>query len=141
MITKTSTVPCLKKIKFAMMLSIYMLCSSVYADSAIDIKNGEKIFAKCKICHSLEKDVSKMGPSLHNVFGRIAGTLTSYTKYSEGMKSMEVVWDNKTISEFLIAPRTYIKGTKMFFLGLKDEKQRNNLIAYLKSVTKSADGS
>lgn len=99
-----------------------------------DAAAGATTFIKCKVCHTVEKDVSKIGPSLHGIFGRKAGTLASFTNYSDPMKNSGVVWDEKSIAEFVKNPRTFIKNTRMLFIGLKDDQEIANLLAYLKSV-------
>ena len=104
------------------------------ATGAADLEAGKKAFIKCQVCHSVEKDVSKIGPSLHGVFGRKAGTLASFPGYSDPMKASGITWDEKTIAEFLKNPRTYIPKTKMLFIGTKDDAEISNLLAYLKSV-------
>ena len=81
----------------------------------------------------------KVGPSLYGVFGRKAGTLASYTLYSDAMKASGVVWSEETIRELVKAPRTYVKGTRMIFLGLKDEKEIADMLAYLKSAAMPAE--
>ncbi len=109
--------------------------------AAADIEAGKKAFIKCQVCHSAEKDVSKIGPSLHGVFGRKAGTLASFPGYSDQMKASGVVWDEKTIVELIKNPRVFIPGTKMLFLGLKSDAEIANLLAYLKSVNKPVNKS
>ena len=104
-----------------------------------DAEAGKKVFVKCQVCHSLEKDVPKVGPSLYGVFGRKAGTLASYPLYTDAMKESGVVWNEDTIRELVKAPRTYVKGTRMIFLGLKDEKEIADMLAYLKSVAMPAE--
>ena len=99
-----------------------------------DAEAGGKIFVKCRVCHAVEKDVSKIGPSLYGVFGRKAGTLASYTNYSDQMKASGVLWNEQSISEFIKSPRTYIKNTRMLFVGLRDEQDIANLLAHLKSI-------
>ena len=101
----------------------------------VSAENGKKIFVKCGVCHSIEKDVSKVGPSLYQVLGRKAGTLVSFTLYSQAIRDSGVVWDEKTVAEFLKSPRAYIKGTRMIFVGLKSEKEIADLLAYLKSAS------
>lgn len=96
-----------------------------------DAANGETVFVKCKVCHEVTPDVSKIGPSLYGVMGRTAGTLESYAGFSEAMKSSGLVWDEATLKEYLKSPLTYLKGTKMAFIGLKNEQELDDVIAYM----------
>lgn len=100
-----------------------------------DIKAGEKVFKKCKACHVVDKEKNKTGPHLVNIMGRTAGSLESYKKYSKAMKESGIVWNEETLDGYLENPKKYIKGTKMAFGGLKKEKDRENVIAYLKSFS------
>jgi cytochrome c len=100
-----------------------------------DIKAGEKVFKKCKACHVVDKEKNKTGPHLVNIMGRTAGSLESYKKYSKAMKESGIVWNEETLDVYLENPKKYIKGTKMAFGGLKKEKDRENVIAYLKSFS------
>ena len=102
---------------------------------AADLKKGKKVFNRCKACHSLEAGKKKVGPSLHGVFGRTSGTVEGY-KYSKAMMEAGIVWDETTIAEYLKAPKTYIKGNKMAFAGIKKDADMENLMAYLKENTK-----
>jgi len=102
---------------------------------AADIKAGEKVFKKCKACHVVDAEKNKTGPHLVNIMGRKAGTLESYTKYSKAMVAADVIWDETTLDAYLEKPKKYIKGTKMAFAGLRKEKDRVNVIAYLKSFS------
>jgi cytochrome c len=100
-----------------------------------DIKAGEKVFKKCKACHVVDKEKNKTGPHLVNIMGRTAGSLESYKKYSKALKESGIVWNEETLDGYLENPKKYIKGTKMAFGGLKKEKDRENVIAYLKSFS------
>lgn len=100
-----------------------------------DIKAGEKVFKKCKACHVVDKEKNKTGPHLVNIIGRTAGSLESYSKYSKAMKESGIVWNEDTLDGYLEKPKKYIKGTKMAFAGLKKEKDRDDVIAYLKSFS------
>ena len=102
---------------------------------AQDAAKGEKVYRKCKACHSLEAGKKKVGPSLHGVFGRTAGTLEGF-KYSKAMKESGIVWDGETISAYMADPKGYIPKNRMAFPGLKKEADRADLIAYLKEATK-----
>ena len=99
---------------------------------AADIKAGEKVFKKkCKACHYADREKHKTGPHLVNLIGRTAGSLEDYKKYSKAMKASGIVWDKETLTEYLRAPKKYIKGTKMAFVGLKKDADIENVIAYL----------
>ena len=114
-----------------------ILCSGWV--QAADVENGKKVFVRCQVCHELKKDVAKVGPSLHGVFGRKAGTLASFPRYTEAMKKADIVWSDETITAFLKAPRTYIPGTLMIFIGLQDDQAIKDLLAYLKSAGGEAE--
>ena len=104
----------------------------------VDLKKGKKVFRKCKACHAVgEKAKNKVGPQLNGVVGRKAGTIEGY-KYSKAMLASGLTWDDVTLDKYLTKPKDLVKGTKMIFSGLKKEKQRANLIGYLK--TYGADG-
>ena len=98
---------------------------------AADIKAGKKVFKKCKACHYADREKHKTGPHLVNLIGRTAGSLEDYKKYSKAMKASGIVWDKETLTEYLRAPKKYIKGTKMAFVGLKKDADIENVIAYL----------
>ena len=118
-------------------LFIAIFATSILGSPAVagDLEKGKKTFVKCGVCHAVEKDVSKIGPSLYGVYGRQAGSLESFANYSDAIKAMDIVWGDDTIRELLKAPRTYIPGTKMIFIGIKSDEEIDNLLAYLKTVT------
>jgi cytochrome c len=70
------------------------------------------------------------GPNLHGVFGRPAAQVDKF-KYSDVLKTSGIVWDASHLDEWLAKPQTYLPGTKMSFAGLKDPKDRADLIAWL----------
>lgn len=98
-----------------------------------DPTNGEKIFKKCKQCHTLEVGKKKIGPSLAGVIGRQAGTVEGF-KYSKSMIEFGEAgnsWDAALLDTYLTKPRDLVKKTKMTFPGLKKEEDRADVIAYL----------
>jgi cytochrome c len=95
---------------------------------------GEKVFNKCKACHVLDEDKNRVGPYLHGVFGRPAGTAEGFT-YSPAMKDADIVWDEETIAEYVTDPKAFIPGNRMAFPGLKKQEDVTNLMAYLKEAT------
>jgi cytochrome c len=98
---------------------------------AADVAAGQAIFARCKICHTVEAGGrSGVGPNLHGIFGRKAGSLDGFT-YSEAMKNSGITWDDDTIRQYLNDPKNFIPGNKIAFPGIKDEIELSNLLAYL----------
>ena len=96
-----------------------------------DIAHGEKQFKKCKACHSIKQGGgNKIGPKLWNVMFRPIGSIADY-KYSKALLSYGKEWNWEEMNGFLIKPAKWIKGNKMGFAGLKDEKDRASVILYL----------
>lgn len=124
-----------KMVKSAIGAALIVTALSASPTFAGDIEAGAKVFKKCKACHVVDAEKNKTGPHLVNLFGRKAGSLESYTKYSKAMVAADIVWDEATLDAYLTKPKAYIKGTKMAFAGLRKEKDRVNVIAYLKSFS------
>lgn len=101
-------------------------------DNAKIIKKGKRVFNKCKTCHFIDKEKNKIGPHLIGIIGRPAGTVDGF-KYSDAMKNSGVVWTEEEILAYVTKPKEYIPGNKMVFAGVKKEKQRLQLMAYIKS--------
>lgn len=100
-----------------------------------DLANGKKVFAVCKSCHTLVPGGANMtGPNLHGMFGRKPGSAEGY-KYSDVVKAAAFTWDADHLDQWLTSPKTFMPGTKMSFVGVKDAKDRVDLIAYLKVET------
>lgn len=99
---------------------------------AQDTALGEKIFVQCKACHQIgESAKNGVGPVLNGLFGRKAGTIEGYS-YSPANKNSGITWDEATFREYIRDPKAKIPGTKMIFPGLKDPKQIDDVVAYLK---------
>jgi cytochrome c len=108
------------------------LIASIGGAAAQDAAAGEKVFAKCKICHQIGEGAKNMvGPVLNGVVGRKAGTYEGY-HYSDANKNSGITWDEATLKEYLKDPRAKVPGTKMVFPGLKSDEDIANVIAYLK---------
>ncbi|MEO1292422.1 MAG: c-type cytochrome [Pseudomonadota bacterium] len=98
-----------------------------------DATKGKKVFNKCKACHVATEAKNKIGPNLHGVIGRAAAAVDGY-KYSKAMRNSGITWTLDELTAYLKAPKKHVKGTKMAFGGLRKEKDRENVIAYLASV-------
>jgi cytochrome c len=102
-----------------------------------DATAGAVVFKKCATCHIVDSDTNKVGPSLNKLFGRPAGTHPNFA-YSPSMKAAGeggLVWDEATLRDYLHNPKAKVKGTKMAFVGVKDDQEITNLIAYLKQYS------
>lgn len=100
-----------------------------------DLDNGRRVFARCRSCHTYVEGGSNMtGPNLYGVFGRQAGTHGNYA-YSAALKSAGFAWDAEKLDHWLENPRTFLKGTKMSFIGIADATDRRDVIAWLKVET------
>ena len=102
--------------------------------AAADAAAGQMIFSRCKICHSLDAGKKIVGPSLHAIFGRKAGTADNFA-YSEAMKSSGIVWNDDTLEKYLRNPHEDVPGNNMAFPGLKNDKEIADLLAYLHQAT------
>ncbi len=111
-------------------LSFCLLGTS--AGHAQDAAAGEKVFLQCKACHQLgEKAKNGVGPVLNGVIGHKAGMAEGYN-YSAANKNSGITWDDATFREYIENPKAKIPGTKMVFNGVKNPKQIEDLLAYLK---------
>jgi cytochrome c len=113
-------------------IAMVALAASVGAAAAQDAAAGEKVFAKCKICHQIGEGAKNgVGPVLNGVVGRKAGSEEGYN-YSTANKSSGLTWDEATLKQYLKNPRAMVPGTKMIFPGISSEKDIDDVIAYLK---------
>jgi cytochrome c len=96
---------------------------------------GQRLFGACAACHSLQPDSNMTGPSLANVWNRKAGSLPSFNRYSDALKSANIVWNDKTLDEWIKDPQNIVPGNQMTFAGIKDAQPRADLLAFLKEGT------
>ena len=112
----------------------FLLSTSVLAEG--DPGRGERVYNRCKACHEVDRERNRNGPHLVNLFGRQSGTVDGF-RYSRAMKDAGVVWNEETLDGFLKNPRDYMKGNRMAFAGLRNDRDRRDVVAYLKQVTAS----
>ena len=102
-----------------------------------DAAAGEKIFKKCKACHTIEAGgKNKVGPNLANIVGGGRGADTEF-KYSSVLGEAGGEWGYAELDAFIANPKEAMKGTKMTYKGVRDAADRANLIAYLRAKTES----
>jgi cytochrome c len=98
--------------------------------ASADIGKGAKVFKKCAACHKIEDGVNSTGPSLYGVVGRAQAAVDGFG-YSGALAGLSGTWSAEELDAFLTKPSAYASGTSMSFSGLKKQKDRVNLIAYL----------
>jgi cytochrome c len=101
-----------------------------------DASRGERDFRVCAPCHSLESDRNMTGPSLARLWGRKAGTLPSFDRYSEALKSSGIIWEDRSLDGWLTDPDRMVPNNGMPFDGIKDAGKRADLLAFLREATK-----
>ena len=120
------------------LVSALGLSMSANLAHAGDPAAGEVAFKKCTICHAIgEGAKNKVGPVLNGLDGRQSGSVAGYS-YSVANKNSGIVWGEKVFKEYIKDPRAKVPGTKMAFIGIKDEKEADNLWDYIKQF--GADG-
>ena len=97
-----------------------------------DAAKGEQEFAKCAFCHAKD-NTNGIGPGLSGIVGRHVGSAPGFG-YSQAMKKANIVWDEKSLDAFMMAPQKTIPGNTMPFPGIPDQERRDDLIAYLEML-------
>lgn len=114
------------------------LVASATPGWAQDVEAGEKSFRKCAPCHDIGADAqNKLGPVLNGLDGRKSGSIEGYN-YTDANKNSGITWSDAEFKEYITDPKVKIPKTKMIFAGIKNERERNDLWAYLKQF--AADG-
>jgi cytochrome c len=122
-----------KSVKPILAMAVLAAATAVSQQAqAQDAAAGEQVFKLCMPCHSIGPGAkNKVGPELNGLDGRHSGTAPGYS-YSEANKKSGIVWNEANFKKYIHDPRATIPGTKMIFPGVKNEKQVDNLWAYLK---------
>jgi cytochrome c len=120
-------------------LSALVVVTSLTAASgalAQDVAAGKTSFNKCLACHAIgEGAKNKVGPVLNGLDGRKSGTIEGYS-YTDANKNSGITWGKDVFLEYIKDPKAKIPGTKMVFAGIKNEKEANDLWAYVASFDK-----
>ena len=122
-----------------LVIAAAVLVASSGVSLAQDVGAGETSFKKCMPCHDIGEDAkNKVGPELNGLDGRKSGSAPDFN-YSDANKNSGITWSEATFKDYIKDPRAKIQGTKMIFPGIKNEKEADNLWAYLSQF--KADGS
>jgi cytochrome c len=122
--------------KFGLLvLAIVAFQTSAFAQQG-DASSGRQAFRVCAACHSLEPDRNMTGPSLAGLWGRKAGGLANFERYSEALKSSGIIWDDHSLDGWLTDPDRMVPDNEMPFNGIKDARIRADLLAFLKDATR-----
>ncbi|MFU7527544.1 c-type cytochrome [Qipengyuania sp. ASV99] len=101
----------------------------------VDVSKGEKVFAKCSACHTIEQGgANGVGPNLYGVMGQPIGKHVPGYAYSSAMASFGGTWGWDEMNDWLNNPRGYIDGTKMGFAGLSSIEDRAAVALYMNSM-------
>jgi cytochrome c len=122
------------KIRTVAIIIAALLTSASTAQEMGDPAAGQTVFRKCMGCHAVGEGArNKVGPELNGIVDRKVAGVEGYN-YSPAMtKAGEegMTWTSENLHAFLEAPKTFMPGTKMAFPGLKEQADRDNVIAYL----------
>jgi cytochrome c len=122
-----------------LVVAVIALAASTGTTLAQDASAGEQVFKRlCMPCHDIGAEAKvKLGPPLNGVDGRHSGSFDGFN-YSPANKNSGITWDEATFSKYIRAPMQEMPGTRMAFVGIKNDKDIGDLWAYLKSF--SPDG-
>ena len=98
-------------------------------------ERDQRIFGACAACHSLQPDQNMTGPSLADLWNRKAGSVANFNRYSSALQSSNIVWNDKTLDEWINDPQHVVPDNQMAFAGIKDARERADLLAFLKRAT------
>src|ERR1700710_1943546 len=132
---ETDTEQIMKKLTLGA-LAIITSMAATSAALAQDAAAGKTSFNKCMACHAIgEGAKNKVGPVLNGIDGRKSGTAEGYS-YSDANKNSGITWNKDQFLDYIKDPKGKVPGTKMIFVGIKNENEANNLWAFLSRFDK-----
>ena len=126
-----------EKKAFPQLLATALLMLAGWQAAAQDVKRGEKVFADCRACHTIDPSANNIGPSLAGIIGRKAATVDGF-RYSPAMKRSGITWDKDTLEAFIADPQKAVPANRMPYAGMPEPKDVADLIAYLTQAGVSA---
>jgi cytochrome c len=120
------------------MMALLAVAAPALADAVLDarlaaanLKRGQLLYMVCKACHDVEAGLPhKVGPNLHGMFGRKAGTAEGF-KYTDALVKSGIVWTPETMDAWLKQPGALVPGNGMAFAGIANDADRASLVAWL----------
>jgi len=111
-----------------------IVCLATAAQAAGDAKSGKVVFARCAICHTVQKGGRNgLGPNLFGIAGRKAAAVPGFN-FSGALKNARIVWTPDKLKQWVSAPARMVPGTKMAFAGISNAKQADDVVTYLGSL-------
>ena len=123
----------IQSVAMAILMLTAPTCSAIAEPG--NAADGERMYRACVACHSLEPNRNMTGPSLAEIWNRKSGSLPSFPRYSTALKSAGIIWNDDTLDEWIKDPQHFIAGNTMTFPGIRNSRQRADLLAYLKDAT------
>ncbi len=122
----------------AALASLFALAAapSMAQDASGNAEAGQKVFTQCRACHTIDKGGrATVGPNLFGIIGRTAGTFEGF-RYSPPMQAKRAenfVWTEENLRAYIRDPKAVVPRGSMSYVGLKNEQQLNDLMAYLRA--------
>lgn len=128
------------RVMFAVVAAALTMLLARPATAEGNAERGAKAFRSCAACHSLRPDGNMTGPTLVGIWGRKAGGLVSYDRYSAALKASGITWDATTLDAWLKNPAAFIPDNWMTFAGIPDAGTRADLVAFLHAIGEPHNG-
>ena len=120
------------KASLPVIVGLGLLVSGAASAAEGDPAAGKRVFNQCQACHTMVKGKNGLGPSLYGVIGRKSGTAEGFKNYSPAMQKADIVWTEDKLEKYLADPKGFVPGNRMIFVGLKKDKDRDDVIAFIK---------
>jgi cytochrome c len=101
--------------------------------AAADVQHGKQLFQACAACHGQDGKGGTLGPDLTGVVGRKAAALDNF-RYSNAMQHSNIVWDENNLRAYVADPQAKVKGNRMPFSGVRNPKDADDVVGYLKTL-------
>jgi cytochrome c len=120
-------------LRYPTVVSFVLLAAPAFSQNA-DKEAGQLAFNNaCRTCHTVKEGDNRLGPSLHGIVGKKAGTVAGYNNYSSSMKDAGLTWDEATLDRFIKSPDDVVRGNNMKpYGGITSADERAKIIAYLR---------